>query len=61
MNFILISEYLKTISDLPEGISVWTKNAKSDRYWVLGNFKDGHICTGAIKVKLDPETMFIKI
>lgn len=61
MNFISIQEYLKSNNELPYGVSVWTKNAKSERHWVLGNFKDGQVCTGAIKVKLDPENMFIKV
>lgn len=60
-NFISISEYLETNSELPFGIPVWKKNEQLNRHWVLGNFKDGQVCTGVIKVKLDPENMFVKI
>lgn len=60
MNYISISEYLKTNS-LSESLQVWSMNSKLKKYWKLGSIKSGYVKSGNIRLELDPENMFVKV
>lgn len=61
MNYISIQDYLKSHSDLPNLTGIYSLNPKLKKYWKLGSFKDGAVWSGMIQLKLDPETMFVKV
>lgn len=60
-NFITISEFLKSNSNIPKLTGIYSLNSKLKKYWKLGSFKDGSVHCGNIQVKLDPENMFVKV